>query len=70
MKNGLLELEKYFVELKDRELSKRELRIKREIQELFFKLIIMSIDNTDKFELKEMKKVGPIKNTWHDSLID
>ena len=23
----------------------------------------------DKFEQKEMKKIGPIKNTWYDCLI-
>ena len=27
----------------------------------------MSIDDTDKFEQKEMKK-RPVKNTWHDRL--
>ena len=35
VKNGLLELEKYFVELKDIELKDRELKIKGEIEELF-----------------------------------
>ena len=35
VKNGLLELEKYFVELKDIELKDRELEIKGEIEELF-----------------------------------
>ena len=29
----------------------------------------MSIDDTDKFEQKEMKK-RPVKNTWHDRLIN
>ena len=30
----------------------------------------MSIDDIDKFEQKEMKKMRPIKNTWYDLLID
>ena len=38
----LLELEKYFIDLKDRELKDREIKIKREIEELFFKLIFFS----------------------------
>ena len=28
----------------------------------------MSINDTDKFEEKEMKKIRPIKNTWYDRL--
>ena len=35
VKNSLLELEKYFVELIDIELKDRELEIKGEIEELF-----------------------------------
>ena len=35
IKNGLLELEKYFVELKDIELKDRELKIKGEIESYF-----------------------------------
>ena len=31
----------------------REVRIKREIEKLFFKLAIASIDDTDRFEKKE-----------------
>ena len=30
----------------------------------------VSIDDMDKFGQKEMKKSRPIKNTWHDSLIN
>ena len=70
LKNSFLELEKDFIELKDRDLKDRELKIKREIEELFFKPIIVSIDDMDKFEQKEMKKIRPIKNTWYDWLID
>ena len=64
VKNSLLELEKDFIELKD-----REVKIKRQL-ELFFKPIIVSIDDMDKFELKEMKKIRPVKNTWYDWLIN
>ena len=70
VKNSLLELEKDFLELKDRELKNREVKIKRDIEELFFKPIIVSIDDIDKFKQKEMKKVRPIKNTWYDWLIN
>ena len=70
MKNSLLELEKDFIELKDRELKDREVKIKREIEELFFKPLIMSLDDMDKFEQKEMKKIRLIKNTWYDWLIN
>ena len=66
MKNSLLELKKDFIELKDRELKNREVKIKREIEELFFKPLIVSLDDTDKFEQKEMKKIRLIKNTWYD----
>ena len=60
-KNSLLELEDFFTELKDRELKYREVKIKREMEELF-KWITVSIDDMDKFEQKEMKKKRPIKN--------
>ena len=70
VKNNLLELEKDFVELKDRELKDRRLKSKKEIEELFYKPIIVSIDDTDKFEQKRMKKIRPIKKTWYDWLIN
>ena len=41
--------------MKDRELKDREVKIKREIEELFFKLITVSIDKVDNSEQKEMK---------------
>ena len=65
VKNSPLELEKYFIELKDRKSE-----IKREIEELFFKPIIMSIDDMGKLEEREIKKINPIKNTWYDWLIN
>ena len=48
VKNSLLELEKYFIELKD-----REVKIKREMKQLFFKPIIVSINDMDSFEGKK-----------------
>ena len=58
--NSLLELEKDIIELKDSKLKDRESKIEREIKELFFKLIIVTIDGVDKFEQKEMKKIRAI----------
>ena len=40
------------------------MKIKKEIKELFLKLIIVSIDDRDRFEQKEMKMKRPIKRTW------
>ena len=60
LKNSLLELGKYLIEWKDRELKNGEVKMKREIKELFFKSIIVSIDDMEKFEEKEMKKIRPI----------
>ena len=50
VKNGLLELEKDFKELKGRELKDREIKGKREIEELCLKPVIMSLGDADKFE--------------------
>ena len=47
VKNSLLELEKYFMELKGRELNDIEAQDKREIEELLFKLIIVSTENEE-----------------------
>ena len=63
VKNSLLELEQDFIELKDSELKDREVKIKREIDKIFFKSVIVSIDDMDKFEQEEIKKMRPIKNT-------
>ena len=62
-------IEKDFIGFKDSELKDRKVKIKRKI-ELFFKLIIVSIDDMEKFEQKEMKKIRLIKNTWYDWLIN
>ena len=55
VKDSRLELKRYFIESKDRELKDRDLKIKREIEELFFKPIIMSIDDMDKSEGNKAK---------------
>ena len=47
--------------LEDIELKDKKGKIKREIKELISKLIIVTIDDMDKFEQKEMKKIRPIK---------
>ena len=67
VKNSLLELEKSFIGPKDRELKEREVKIKREIEEPFFTAIMVSIDDMDKFEEKEIRL---IKSTWYDWLIN
>ena len=61
VKKSLLESEKDFIELKA-----REVKMKWEIEELFFKPTIVSIYDMDKFEENEMKKIRSIKNTWYD----
>ena len=47
-----------------------EVKIKKEIEELFLKQIIVSVDGMDTFGKKEMKKMRPIKNSWYDRLIN
>ena len=54
VKVSLLELEKYIIELKEKESKDREVKTKREIDELYFKPIIVSTDDMDKFEETEM----------------
>ena len=63
--NSLSKLEKDFKELRGRELKIREIQIDREIEELVCKLVIVSIDDVDKFEEKLIIKKRPFaKNTW------
>ena len=50
VKNSLSELKKDFKELKDRELRDKETKIKKEMEEHFFELVNVSIDDMDKFE--------------------
>ena len=47
----------------------REVKIKREIEELFLKPVILSIDDMSNLEEKEMK-IRPIKSNWYDLLIN
>ena len=48
----------------------REKNLKNMLNKLFFKPIIVSIDDMDRLEKKELKKTRPIKNTWYDWLIN
>ena len=52
VKNGPLELDKDFTELKDIELKDRKEKLKK--QKLFNKPIFVSKDDMDKFEQHEM----------------
>ena len=70
VQNSLLELEKYFIKLKDKKLKDREVEIKIKIEELFLQPIILSIYDMHKFEQIEVKKIKPIINTWYDCLIN
>ena len=56
--------------MKDTEIKDRGVNLKRKIEELFLKLIIVSIYDMDKLKEKEMKKINPIKNTWYNLLIN
>ena len=60
----LLELERIFIEFKG--IEDIEVKIKREIKELFFKPIIVTTDDMDRLEKKEMKKIRPIKKIWYN----
>ena len=65
MKNSLLDLEIFFTELKGIELKDRKDKIKKEIEKLFNKSIIVSKNDIDKSEEQEMKKIRPmIKNCF------
>ena len=46
--------------MNDIELKVRETKIKREIGKLFFKLNNITVDDMDRFEKIEMKKIRPI----------
>ena len=69
-KNSLLELEKDFMGLKGSELKDRTEKIKREIEKLFDKPIIVSKDDMDKFVEQEVKKIRSIMRKWFDRLIN
>ena len=56
---SLLELRKDFMEFKDRESNNR--KEKREIEEPFYKVIIVSKEDIDRFKEQKIKKKRPIK---------
>ena len=56
--------------MKDRALNDKEVKIKWDIEQLFFKWIIVSTDYMNKFEEEKMKKKRTIKDTWYDWLIN
>ena len=57
VKNSLLKLQIFFfMDLKDRELKDRKEKIKKEIEKLFNKLIIVFKDDIDKSEEHEWRK--------------
>ena len=62
-RTSLLELGKDFIELKDIELKDRKVKIKREIEEVFFEPIIASIDDVDRFEKNINEENEANKNT-------
>ena len=57
------------MELKNKELQDRELKRKRNRRSIF-KPIIVSIDDMEKLEQKEMVMKRPIETTWYDCLIN
>ena len=59
IKKNVLELERDFEESKDRELRDREIKLRKKIEELFFKPINVSIDDMNKFEENEETKKRP-----------
>ena len=70
VKNSLLEFEKDFIQLKDRESKIRKEKLKRDIKGLFHKPLIVSKDDMDKFEEQIMKKIRPIITKWFDQVIN
>ena len=56
IKNNLLELQKDFKELGDKDAIDRVVKIRKEIEEQFFKPIKISVDYMDKFEETETMK--------------
>ena len=68
--NQFLKVKNYLLELENILWSwKIEKKIKREIEELFFKPIIVPKDKMDNSEEQIMRKVRPIKKNWFGPLI-
>ena len=51
------------MDLKDIKLKDRQIKIKKEIEELCLKQNFVFIEDMDRFEGEETKKTRPIKNT-------
>ena len=66
VKNRLFKLKKYFIEMKDSKLTDRQVILKQEIAESFFKPITETIGDIDKFEQKELEKERHIINNLYD----
>ena len=66
VKNRLFKLKKYFIEIKDSKLTDRQVILKQEIAESFFKPITETIGDIDKFEQKELEKERHIINNLYD----
>ena len=64
VKSSLLELEKDPMGLKNTGLRNKKGKIKKEIEKLFNKPIIVFKDDMDKFEDYEMKKIRAIIGLW------
>ena len=56
VKHSYLELNKYFMELKDWELKDRKEKIKKHVEKLFHKLIVVCKYDMDKSEEKKWRK--------------
>ena len=54
------------MELKNKELKNRKEKLKRKIDELYYKPITLSKDDMDKSEEEETEKWGQLKNNWYD----
>ena len=70
VKNSLLEFEKDFIQLKDRESKIRKEKLERDIKGLFHKPLIVSKDDMDKFEEQIMNKIRPVITKWFDQVIN
>ena len=70
VKNSLLEFEKDFIQLKDRESKIRKEKLERDIKGLFHKPLIVSKDDMDKFEEQIIKKIRPVITKWFDQVIN
>lgn len=66
VKNRLFKLKRYFIEIKDSKLTDRQVILKQEIAESFFKPITETIGDIDKFEQKELEKERHIINNLYD----